>query len=58
MDAPEAGFRWDIPARYNIGVDVCDRWGTAEPERPAILEVAADGTVATTTFGRLRTDSD
>ena len=42
MDAPEAGFRWDIPARYNIGVDVCDRWGTAEPERPAILEVAAD----------------
>ena len=58
MDAPGPGFRWDIPARYNIGVDVCDRWGTAEPERPAILDVAADGTVATTTFGQLRADSN
>jgi acetyl-CoA synthetase len=19
-------FRWPVPARYNIGVDVCDRW--------------------------------
>ncbi|TXN79438.1 AMP-binding protein, partial [Methylobacterium sp. WL8] len=58
MDASGPGFRWDIPARYNVGVDVCDRWGAAEPERPAILEVAADGAVATTTFGRLRTDSN
>ena len=58
MGAPKAGFRWDIPARYNIGVDVCDRWGSIEPERPAIREVAADGTVGTVTFGQLRADSN
>ncbi len=58
MGAPEAGFRWDIPTRYNIGVDVCDRWGSAEPERPAIREVAADGAVRTVTFGQLRADSN
>ena len=26
-------FRWQVPARYNIGVDVCDRWASADPER-------------------------
>jgi acetyl-CoA synthetase len=25
-------FRWQVPARYNIGVDVCDRWADAEPD--------------------------
>jgi acetyl-CoA synthetase len=49
-----AAFRWAIPERYNIGVDVCDRWAAAEPERPAILDVAAGGQVSVTTYGRLR----
>ena len=40
-----SGFRWRIPERYNIGVDVCDRWAEADPDRPAILDVAADGQV-------------
>jgi acetyl-CoA synthetase len=26
-----AAFRWSIPARYNIGVDVCDRWAASSP---------------------------
>src|SRR4051812_2908131 len=47
-------FRWNIPERYNIGVDVCDRWAAAEPERPAILDLAVDGKVAVTSYGRLR----
>ena len=38
-DSLVAAFRWRIPERYNIGVDVCDRWAAAEPERPAILEI-------------------
>ena len=25
-DALRAGFRWAIPARFNIGVDCCDKW--------------------------------
>lgn len=32
-----AGFAWEIPARYNIGVDVCDKWAAREPDRLAIL---------------------
>ena len=37
-------FRWQVPARYNIGVDVCDRWAALDPRRPAILHVLPDGT--------------
>ncbi len=56
-DALTDQFRWDIPGRYNIAADVCDRWALSEPERPAILEVAPDGTVATITHGNLRARS-
>jgi acetyl-CoA synthetase len=31
-----AKFRWRIPARYNIGVDVCDKWAR-EPDRLALI---------------------
>ena len=47
-------FRWKIPGRYNIGVDVCDRWAAADPGRLAILHVKADGSVEEVSFGRLR----
>jgi len=30
-------FVWDIPERYNMGVDVCDRWALARPEQVAII---------------------
>ncbi|MBB5516771.1 acetyl-CoA synthetase [Rubricella aquisinus] len=38
-EALTADFAWDIPARYNIGVDVCDRWAKAEPDRTAIIDM-------------------
>jgi acetyl-CoA synthetase len=53
-----AAFRWRVPERYNIGVDVCDRWAKAEPERPAILDVGADGRVIATSYGMLRERSN
>ncbi|HEX8417109.1 MAG TPA: AMP-binding protein, partial [Methylobacterium sp.] len=53
-----AGFAWDIPARYNMGVDVCDRWAATDPDRPAILEIGRDGAIETTTFGQLREASN
>src|SRR5687768_6950674 len=53
-----AGFRWHIPDRYNIGVDVCDRWAAVEPERTAILEVGAEGGVTPVTYGMLRDASN
>jgi len=47
-------FRWAVPARYNIGVDVCDRWAAADPHRPAILHVQADGRIDEIGYGWLR----
>jgi acetyl-CoA synthetase len=51
-------FRWNIPARYNIGVDVTDKWARVQPGRPAIIEVAADASVSTITFGELSEKSN
>ncbi len=51
-------FRWNIPARYNIGVDVCDRWAEAEPGRLAILHVLADGREHAISYGWLRDTSN
>ena len=50
-------FAWNIPARYNIGVDVCDRWAALEPERAAIID-AGPGGPKTTTFAALRDRSN
>ena len=51
-------FRWNIPARYNIGVDICDRWAVSQPERLAILHVRADGQADHITYGWLRDTSN
>jgi len=53
-----AAFRWRIPQRYNIGVDVCDRWAARDPARVAILDVAPDGRIAPVTYGALREASN
>src|SRR5689334_2583877 len=51
-------FRWQVPARYNIGVDVCDRWAANEPDRLAILHARADGRDEHITYGWLRDTSN
>ena len=51
-------FRWTIPARYNIGVDCCDRWADAEPGRLAILHMQPDGRVERISYGWLRETSN
>lgn len=53
-----ATFRWAVPERYNIGVDVCDRWADADPGRVAIVEVGASGGVEAWTYARLREASN
>ena len=50
-------FRWDIPEFYNIGVDVCDRWAAAEPERTALIDVR-DDCVHVFTFAELQRASN
>lgn len=32
-----ARFRWQVPPRYNIGVDACDRHARADPEALALI---------------------
>jgi acetyl-CoA synthetase len=51
-------FRWQVPARYNIGVDVCDRWAAREPGRLAILNVRPDGGEDAVSYGALRETSN
>jgi acetyl-CoA synthetase len=46
-----AKFRWAIPDRFNIGVDVCDRQDAA---KPAILFDDDAGRVRVINFGELR----
>src|SRR5579871_366500 len=48
-----AAFSWEIPRRYNIGVDVCDQWA-ADPARLALLHKSASGECMQYTFAELR----
>ena len=57
-DALCRAFRWRIPAHYNIGIDVCDRWAEREPGRPALLNLRADGIIEEVTYGALRESSN
>ena len=50
-------FRWDIPARYNMGVDVCDRWADACPDQVAIIHDDGE-TQEAFTYRRLRARSN
>ena len=47
-------FRWQVPQRYNIGVDVCDRWAAREPERIALTFVGADNQACDYSYRELR----
>ena len=42
-DSLRRQFQWRLPSRYNIGVDVCDRWADKEPDRLGILYARPDG---------------
>ena len=57
-DALYRAFRWHVPAHYNIGVDVCDRWAASEPGRIAIFHVGANGAVQEISYGALRESSN
>ena len=52
------GFAWRIPARFNIGVAVCDVWAEREPDRIALIDYAGAAEVATHSYGALRARSN
>ena len=57
-DALYREFRWAVPERYNIGVDVCDRWAAREPDRLALLHMHPDGRADRISYGRLKEQSN
>ena len=50
-------FRWSIPDRLNIAVQVCDRH-QSEPDRNAVYYENIDGKTAVFSFGQLKKLSD
>jgi acetyl-CoA synthetase len=48
-----AAFSWDLPERYNIGVDVCDKW-SHEPNRIALIHKPPVGERVEYTFVEIR----
>jgi acetyl-CoA synthetase len=48
-----AAFSWDVPERYNIGVDVCDKWAH-EPGRVALIHKPPIGDNVEYTFADIR----
>lgn len=47
------GFSWDVPARYNIGVDACDKWADGSA-RLALVYERRDGSVTRFSFDDLK----
>ena len=52
-----ARFRWEVPQRYNMGVDVCDKWAESEPDRIAIIDLTG-AERRDITFAQLRAKAD
>ena len=52
-EALVAGFRWEIPARFNIATAACDIWAAQEPGRPAVIEVQPSGRARTFSYADL-----
>jgi acetyl-CoA synthetase len=51
-------FRWQVPAQFNIGVEVCDRWAARDPDKLAIVAAAASGRAQQVSYGWLRETSN
>jgi acetyl-CoA synthetase len=50
-----AGHRWEVPERYNIAEDVCDKHPR---DKPAMIHEDHAGTVRRVTWGELQDDSN
>ena len=57
-DALYRDFRWTIPARFNIGAAVSDRWAAEDPDRVALFDYRVDGAPDRLTFGELSARSN
>ncbi|MDF0602910.1 AMP-binding protein [Psychromarinibacter sp. C21-152] len=53
-----AGFRWSVPARFNMGEACCDSWARADPTREAVVHLRGDGAVERWSYADLKRASD
>src|ERR1044071_4837598 len=51
-------FRWRVPAQFNIGVEVCDRWAERDPGKLALVAASQDGHSQDVSYGWLRETSN
>ena len=52
--AVHAGFRWQVPARFNIAEVCCRRWARDTPDAPAVLCEHADGRHTSASYAQLQ----
>jgi acetyl-CoA synthetase len=45
--------RWQMPARYNMAWDMCEKWVAAEPDRLALIYLRPDGEQREYSFAQL-----
>jgi acetyl-CoA synthetase len=57
-DALHAGFRWQVPERFNLAAVCCSRWARETPEAVAIRYEHEDGTRLRTTYAQLQRQVD
>ena len=50
-------FQWQVPAAYNIGVDVCDKWADGSG-RLALIYEKSDGAQTRYTFDQIKAQSN
>ncbi|SMC78155.1 AMP-binding protein [Rhizobium sp. RU36D] len=50
-------FRWDIPERFNIGVETSDVWAARDPERVCLQHFSPEGAHLAMTYGQLADQS-
>jgi acetyl-CoA synthetase len=53
-----AGFRWQVPAHFNIAEVCCARWARRQPKAIAIRCEHEDGRVSMHTWGELQRDAN
>ena len=51
-------FRWEIPVKYNIGVDACDKFAARTPNAPALIDLDPSGTPKPISFLKLKQQSN
>jgi len=56
--ALRAAFSWGVPPQFNMARACCDAFAEIEPDRVALIEVAADFSQKTLTYGAMRRAAD